>query len=110
VDCREGLGLVGSFHKRKATFWATLVRHRRRRTAPPLAKDASVAMQQRPHTERARHVFSADCGRNSRPHVVYVLGVALIDSLFRFSLTTGVASACQHQSLYFVQQFGGGTV
>jgi hypothetical protein len=36
--CREGLGLVGAFHKHKETFWATLERHRRRETAPSLAK------------------------------------------------------------------------
>jgi hypothetical protein len=57
--CREGLGLVGVFHKRKATFWATLERYRRRETAPPLAKNTSVAMQQRPRTERARRLFSS---------------------------------------------------
>ena len=60
---REGLGLVGAFHKRKATFGATLDRHRRRETAPPLAKNACVAMQQGPCTDR--HLFSADRGRNS---------------------------------------------
>jgi hypothetical protein len=33
LAAREGLGLVGAFHKRKATFWATLERYRRRETA-----------------------------------------------------------------------------
>jgi hypothetical protein len=40
-------------------FWATLEQHRRRETAPSLAKNTSVAMQQKPCTERTRHLFSA---------------------------------------------------
>jgi len=39
-----------------------LGRHRRRETAPTLAKNTSVAMQQRPGTERARHLSSAHRG------------------------------------------------
>jgi hypothetical protein len=50
-------GLVGAFHKCKAAFWATLDRHHRRETAPSLAKDTSVAMQQGSCTEHARHLF-----------------------------------------------------
>ena len=47
--CRTRLGLVGAFHKCKAAFWATLERHRRRETAPPLAKD--TLLQHRPCTD-----------------------------------------------------------
>jgi len=66
VASREGLGLVGAFHKCKATFWATFERHRRHETAPSLAKNTSVAMQQRLCTERARHLFSADLCQHPR--------------------------------------------
>src|ERR1700733_5989411 len=60
-----GLGSAGAFQKRWEPFWATLEWHRRRETVLPLARNTSVAMQQRPCTERARHLFSADRGRNS---------------------------------------------
>jgi len=58
-----GARVLGAFRKRKATFWATLERHRRPETPPSLAKDASVAVQQRPSAERARRLLSTDRGR-----------------------------------------------
>ena len=58
--CPEGVWVGSGVPEVLAAFVATLGRHRRRETAPSLAKNASVAMQQRPCTERARHLFSAD--------------------------------------------------
>jgi hypothetical protein len=51
ICSREGSGRLGRFRRygsHEKAFWATLERHRRRETAPPLAKNTSVALQQGP--------------------------------------------------------------
>jgi hypothetical protein len=53
-------GRFGRYRSRERPFWANLERHRSSETAPSLSKGSSVAMQQRPRTERAGHLFSAD--------------------------------------------------
>jgi hypothetical protein len=65
-----------SVHKRKATFWATLKGHRRRETAPPLAKNTSVATQQGPKPPNSNPSIPARFAVN-REHCGKVVGSRL---------------------------------